>query len=218
MRLTKKQWALIAYIPLFYLTWAGVELGLMPLFEQTFPPDSTALFLIKEGLLKVLLWIVPAVLLIRKFDDGMHVRLKEMFTNRFNWKQFALMLVGLVALLIVNHLVMKHDLHFTFKWNLLGFLLVGITEEIAFRAWMLNAMYTDKTRRYMLEVNAVMFLMIHLPVWIREDMLGAAFAGFGFLSILGMGLVFAWSFIYFRSIWPPIILHTVYDMLVTVLS
>ena len=88
MQLTKKQWAVLLYFPLLWLVWAGVELGLMPVFEQEFPPDSTVLFLIKEGLLKVLIWIVPAVLLIRKFDDEMQVRLREMFTGRFEWKLF----------------------------------------------------------------------------------------------------------------------------------
>lgn len=218
MQLTKLQKTLFIFIPLFYLAWALTELVLMPIFETEFPPDSTALFLIKEGVLKILIWIVPEVLLIRQFRDEMYIPLKEMCTLRFNWLHFGLLLAGVCAFVIGSQLVHEHTLHFHLKWELLGFLLVGITEEVAFRGWMLNAMYNEKTKKYMLEVNALMFLCIHFPCWIHEGIFVQAFTGLGFLSVLAMGLIFAWSFVHFKSIWAPVILHIAYDALLTALD
>ena len=218
MKLTKKQWAVLLYFPIFWLVWAGVELGLMPVFEQEFPPDSTVLFLIKEGLLKILIWIVPAVILIRKFDDGMQVRLKEMFTGRFEWKLFLIVLAVLCALMIGKHVLSAHELHFHATWRLLGFVLVGLTEEIVFRGWLLNAMQNEKNRKIMPEINGALFVLIHIPCWIHEHMMEAAFLHLGFLSILAVGIVLAWSFTRFRSIWPPIILHIAYDVLLTMME
>ncbi|MCR5718639.1 MAG: CPBP family intramembrane metalloprotease [Oscillospiraceae bacterium] len=218
MKLTQKQTALLLYIPLFYLAWAGVELLLVPVFEREFPPDSTMLFFIKEGILKVLIWVVPAVLLMRRFDGELYVPLKEMFTQRFDFLRFLMLLGGVCVFLIVMHLIQSHSLQLHFKWRLLGYVLVGITEEIAFRGWLLNAMHTEKTAKYMAEVNAVMFLLIHLPIWIHEHLLAAAFGGLGFLSVLAIGFVFAWSFLHFRSIYPPILLHIAYDVLITAMQ
>ena len=218
MKLTKKQWALFVYIPLFYLAWAGVEMGLVPVFEQDLGKDSTALFLLKEGLLKILIWVIPAMLLLRRFDGEVHIPLKEMFNLRFNWLHFSVLLGIVCAFFLVSHLVHEHTLHFHMTWRLLGFILVGITEEIAFRGWLLNAMYTDRTQKYMMEVNALMFLCIHCPIWIHEGMFVQAFTGLGFLSILAMGMIFAWSFVHFRSLWVPVILHVAYDVLLTAMN
>ena len=218
MQLTKKQWAVLLYFPLFWLVWAGVELGLMPIFEQEFPPDSTVLFLIKEGLLKVLIWIVPAVLLIRKFDDEMQVRLREMFTGRFDWKLFLIVLAALCGLTIGNHVISTHSLQFHPTWRLLGFILVGFTEEIVFRGWLLNAMQNEKNQKFMPEINGALFVLIHIPCWIHEHIMDQAFLHLGFLSVLAVGILFAWSFTRFRSIYPPVILHIAYDVLLTMMK
>ena len=218
MQLTKKQWAVLIYFPILWLVWAGVELGLMPVFEQEFPPDSTALFLIKEGVLKILIWIVPAVLLIRKFDDEMQVRLKEMFTGCFDWRRFLLVLAVLIAVMVGNHVLSVHSLHFHPTWRLVGFLLVGLTEEIVFRGWLLNAMQNEKNRKFMPEINGILFVIIHIPCWIHEHLMEQAFLHFGFLSVFAVGILFAWSFTRFRSIWPPIILHIAYDALLTMME
>ena len=218
MKLTKQHWAVLLYILFLYAAWAVLELGLMPVFETELGKDSTAFFLVKEALCKTLLWVVPPILLLRHFGQDVHIPLRDMFTNRFDLLRAGLLLAALCAYLIGSHLLREHTLHFQFTWRLFGFILVGITEEIAFRGYILNAMYNDKTQKYMLEVNAVLFLCIHFPVWIREGTFVSAFAGLGFLSILAVGMIFAWSFVRFRNIWVPIILHTVYDVLVTALN
>ena len=218
MKLTKLQWTALFYFLFLFVVWAGVELGLMPLFEAELGESSTAVFLLKEGLLKILFWVVPPVLLLRHSGQEVHIPLREMFTNRFNLLHAGLLLAAISAYLIGSHLLREHTLHFHFTWRLLGFILVGITEEIAFRGYILNALYNDNTQKYMLEVNAVLFLCIHFPVWISEGTFVSAFAGLGFLSILALGMIFAWSFVHFRNIWVPVILHTVYDVLVTALN
>ena len=56
---------------------------------------------IKEGLLKILLWLIPVLWLIRRYKAHLYISLKDMFAQKVNWlKQlpiFALFTIYIVV-------------------------------------------------------------------------------------------------------------------------
>lgn len=93
---------------------------------------------------------------------------------------------------------------------------VGISEEIVFRGWLLNASIHDK-KWLPIIVNAALFLLIHFPVWIRCDMLFAYIMSGSFFQIIILSIIFSYAFIKSKNILVPIILHTYWDFLCFIL-
>lgn len=69
----------------------------------------------------------------------------------------------------------------TFRFSdLIIVLFVGITEEMVFRGWLLNATVNEKKKWVSVIVNSLMFLFIHFPNWIHEGHLVENFQNFWF--------------------------------------
>lgn len=62
--------------------------------------------------------------------------------------------------------------------------------------------------------NAVMFLVIHFPIWIQEGVFISNFTSFGFLCILILSIVFSCTFLKSKNILVPVALHMYWDFLV----
>jgi membrane protease YdiL (CAAX protease family) len=64
-------------------------------------------------------------------------------------------------------------------------------------------------------LNAVLFALIHFPVWIylRHDI--ATFVS-GSISIMGLSALFAFSFVRTKNIIVPMALHMIWNLLVAV--
>ena len=103
--------------------------------------------------------------------------------------------------------------HFT---ECVAFIFVGLTEELVFRGWLLNAlMRLGKIPA--LAITSVLFLCIHFPIWLAKGYFVQAFAGMGFLVILALGVLFGLVFLHWRNLWIPIVMHMLWDVCVTVL-
>lgn len=97
--------------------------------------------------------------------------------------------------------------------DLIIVLFVGITEEMVFRGWFLNATVGETKMWVPIGINAVLFLLIHFPVWIYEGHFIENFQNLGFLSIVLLSVLFSWTFLKSKSIWIPIFLHMYWDLL-----
>ncbi len=92
-------------------------------------------------------------------------------------------------------------------------LFVGITEEMVFRGWLLNATVSEKKKWMPVIINSLMFLFIHFPKWIHEGCFVENFQNMGFLSIIILSIIFSWTFIKSKNIWISILLHMYWDLL-----
>ncbi len=180
--------------------------------------------LIKSGIVKNALWTLPAILLIKRFGSYVHITLREMFFGKVNWLRY-LPLFAFSAAYILAGAVLHHG-----KLTLSGdfgtekiviVLFVGITEETVFRGWLLNASMrlfnapVSKARQWVcLLLNAVMFLLIHFPVWIKSGVFVNNITSLAFLEIVVLGVIFGLTFIKSRSIFVPLALHMFWDLLV----
>lgn len=215
---TKKR-VLFAYVLVFYSVWTAWEFWGKGVVSGAVGNEYLAQ-LIKSGVVKNLVWTLPALVLIHRFGADMYVGLREMFAFRARlFRYFPLVLLFTVYLLIGAFLQKGTlDVSETFgPSEVIIVLFVGVTEETVFRGWLLNSTFSETSKWPALIVNSLMFLLIHFPVWICDGVFVSNFRTLGFLSVPILSVIFGWTFIKSRSIWIPIALHMYWDLLMFML-
>ena len=212
---TVKLPVLILYGIAFYGIWTLWEFWGKAFIGNAIENETIAQF-VKSGVIKNLVWTLPAVLLVKYFQDDVYVGLKELLTIKIRWLKylpiFLLMTIYLLGGMILQN--GKIAISETFRFSdLIIVLFVGITEEMVFRGWLLNATVGEKKKWLSVGINAILFLLIHFPVWIYEGQFIGNFQNLGFLSIVLLSVLFSWTFLKSKSIWVPIFLHMYWDLL-----
>ena len=214
-RKTALRVVLIVYVIVFFALWTAWELWAKERISSAVPSAYLSQ-LIKSGIVKNLVWTLPAVALVKRFEGGVYVGAKEMFTTKVNVPKYLLIFLAFTAYLTAGAFVQKGRLALseTFKpEDLIVVLFVGITEETVFRGWLLNATLGEKKKWLPVIVTSLMFLFIHFPIWLHDGVFVENFRSLAFLSPLLLGIIFGWTFIKSRSIWVPIALHMYWDLM-----
>lgn len=175
---------------------------------------------IKSGVVKNLVWTLPALLLIDHFKSDMYVGLKEMFTANVKLLKYLPIFLFFTAYLLIGAVITKGRLAFSETFglsDLITVLFVGITEETVFRGWLLNATVSEKKKWAAVIINSLMFLLIHFPIWICSGEFITNFQNLGFLSVLILSMIFSLTFIKSKNILIPIFLHMYWDLLIFML-
>ena len=212
--------AVIVYALLLYITWALTELVLVPAVNSAVT-DEYARELIRDCVLKNIIWTLPAFLLIRRFSKELYISKKELFGMNKTGLKLLLISVPLAVFVLSGVIVRTHTVAISPSFHpseFISLLFVGITEEFVFRGLFLNyslSLAKKNIHRYIaFGINALMFLMIHFPIWISEGIFVSSFTGFGFVTVMALGVLFGWTVTKSRSIWPAVILHSFYDLIV----
>lgn len=209
---TKLKTAWILSVILLYLVWSLTELVITPAVgEAVMEP-------VKELGGKLLLWALPAWLLIRQFDEEVCVPTREAFRPQKRWWPW---LCGGMVVMLVYQIVIKlrtgeSILEFSpdfGAYSVLSACCIGLGEELVFRGWLLGAMVQPGKEWQAVAVNAVLFLCIHFPIWIRDGLFWPYITSLAFLQIVLLSVVFALSYLHTRSVAVPAILHAWWDML-----
>jgi membrane protease YdiL (CAAX protease family) len=203
---------------------------LRPFFIGLFSPIG---FEIAETSTKLLVWTLPAITLIRYYQNDIWISLKEMVSNKPNWfkreklenlpKFFAgkepLIVYILIPFLIIpqallfsGELVIHPDLK-PIRWIEMV-LFVGITEEILFRGWLLNAFIKKYKPLTAIVFNQILFVAAHFPIWIYFEYKPTDFL-VNSASVFALGFLFALSFIKSKNIFVPIFIHMSWNFLIT---
>ncbi len=208
---------LVIYSLAFYSIWASFVLCLSP--QITLLRSDLLAEVIKTAIFKNLVWTIPAIILVKHYNESVLISLKEMFTNKVNWLKYLPIFIVFTVYILIGSFINYGTLAISpsFKYSdLIALLFVGITEEMVFRGWLINASIKGCTKKQtwlLIILNAVMFLLIHMPTWIREGTLISNFANLSFLCILGLSILFSLAFIKSKSILVPISLHMYWDLL-----
>ena len=218
-----KRRVLVLYLILFFAAWTACDLLLAPRLAGL---SRTALILVRDVGLKALIWLFPALLLIRRYDGWLAVPRRDLFRAPRSWRLCWEILLFFALCLILGSLIRNRGLSLSPSFipaDLIWILFVGLMEETVFRGWLLNLLLEpgdfdrDKLPWKPVAITSVLFLLIHFPLWCRTGALAANLAGGAFLSILVLSLVFSLTFLRSRSLIIPIVLHSAWDLLVTVL-
>lgn len=206
---------LVIYTIVFFAVWTVFESLLKPWINSAIPEIPAQL--VNSGVIKNLVWTLPALLLAHRYESEMYVPLREMFTAKVNllrWLPvFAILVLWGVGADLINTGTVAVSGDFGMG-DVIIVLFVGITEESVFRGWLLNATLERWGRWPALMVNAMLFLAIHFPKWIVSGEFLYAFTSFGFAEVIALSLLFGWSFVRTRNLVLPIALHMVYDLAV----
>lgn len=215
----KKAYVLTFYIIIFYAVWTGFELILKDFLDSNITNVNLCQF-VKSGIIKNLVWTLPAIILVKYFKNDVCISLKEMFNIRCNWLKYLPVFVLFTIYLLVGSLLQYGKIAVADDFGtdkIIIVIFVGLTEEMVFRGWLLNATVQKDTIWKYIIVNAIMFLAIHFPSWIHQGIFISNFTGFAFLSVLALSVIFSWTFIKSRNIFIPISLHMYWDLLMFML-
>lgn len=206
--------AWIASIVILYLFWGITELVITPAV------GGEALEIIKETAGKLLVWALPAWLLMRRFDGEVHVPCREAFRPKREWLAW---LCGAALVMLVVHIGIRLRSGGTLLavnpefrlYQIISVLCIGLGEELFFRGWLLGAAFEGNTKREWLyvAVNALLFLCIHFPIWIRTGVFVSYLTSLAFLQIIALSFVFSYSYLRTRSLAVPVLLHAWWDLL-----
>ena len=205
---------IIIYLIAFFVVWSVRELYIRPVLLNPLNPIVSELI---GAAIKLSVWTLPAILLIRHFHDDIWVGLKEMFTSKIQWSRDYLFAVVFISLLVgrpILRLLTYGELGFSSDFvpiRLVGLVLfVGITEEIVFRGFLLNAFLKKMKMPYAIALDAVLFTLIHYPIWIYRGFETSNIATTS-IHVVVISVFFAYSFIKTRNILVPIALHMVWN-------
>ena len=203
---------IVIYCVIFYFIWSLRELVVRPVFLDSL----TGLpFQIVESSMKLLVWTMPALLLIRHFKEDMWIGLSEMLETKPKWFKSAPILLLVLTPLLISGISGGLAISPELKPVTLieSVLFAGITEEVVFRGFLLNSTIKKMKLPYAIVLNAVLFWLIHFPYWIylKHDLL--TFLGGG-ITVMAVSALFSFSFVKTKNIFTPIILHMIYNLCV----
>ena len=204
------------YLVALFAVWSVKELIIRPVFLDNL--DDTICQIV-EPTMKMLLWALPALLLIRYYQDDMQTSLKDMLTTRPRLALSALMTMLLVLTALVNVRAALGELRIrpeSISVELIDVVVVaGFAEEIVFRGFLLNATLKRMKLWPAMILNGALFALIHYPIWINS--------GFGIAAILSstpgimiLGVFFSYAFANTGSIFVPILLHMIWNSIISV--
>lgn len=214
---------LVVYCILFYGFWTVFELLIKNQLLALTGNNGVLTQFIRSGIIKNLVWTVPAMILVKKFEGDMYISLKEMFTTKI--KFLNILPIFLICIVYVLIVALKNGglaIVDSFGWShIIIVLFVGITEEMVFRGWLLNGTLKNadtKLKQWVaIGINAVMFLYIHFPIWIYDGVFFANCRSFAFMGIVILSCIFSWLFVKTKNILVPVALHMLYDLLIFML-
>ena len=170
-----------------------------------------------QAVVKLLIWTLPAVLLIRYFQKDMWLSLKEMFTTKVKWRPYIAMAAGFIVWSLFNgyRRFGRIGVHEDFEMvSLIGVVLVvGVTEEVVFRGWLLGAALKKIPYWPAVLTNALLFVLIHVPRWIQTGQFENLWIALGnCASIFALSVLFAWAFTKSKNLFVPIVLHMIWNL------
>jgi uncharacterized protein len=199
----------LVYLLLFHTTWIFWVYRIYPWLSTL--GEATLAYALVNISLRLLIWVLPVFLYLRwvdHVDPIAYLKLKE------QWRRGVL--IGLVFTLI-NFLLSflrvgwpQPSLH-ALTWNSLlsTFFLIGFIEEIPYRGFMLQK-FQERFHFWAANLlTALLFVAIHLPGWIKLDLLRVEMVLFVFIFGFLLGVIF----FYAKSLWSVIVAHSLNDFL-----
>jgi len=174
-----------------------------------------------EAIIKIIVWIVLPVLYLsiyNKVNPWKYLKLVPASKKVIFWDIIISLLWFAIQLILNikgngNHLYWNRNIS---DW-INTFLIVGITEEIMFRGFILGKLREWTSFGKANIIQAILFVLIHVPVWISlnkeyfvVDSIWEYLWAIG--AIFFFGLVMGYLVKKTNSIWPAILIHSFGDL------
>jgi uncharacterized protein len=195
----------LLYLVGFFALWSVIRLVLGEM-EHTW----------LVGVVKVLVWSAPVLLylvVVERQAPFLYLRLTAYPVRgvALPWLFVALLLLNVVAV----RAVWGRGFSFSLVWEdvLVLVLLTAITEEIVFRGFVLQQLLVRFPFPTANVLASLLFVLIHVPIWIMTYQLGLIEMARVAPVVFAVGWILGALFVGTRSLWPPIAIHAVYNLL-----
>jgi CAAX amino terminal protease family. len=211
--LRKEQGWFLLYLLGFYATWtAWVLLGyprLRLLGEQTF------LYMLINVVVRALVWVLPIFIYLRyvkRVGPTRYLKLRE------HWRSGLLAAVMFSILNFLFFMAQRGLPHLRAEgitWNSLlsTTFLIGFIEELPYRGFIFQQLNEWFSLSEAAVISSLLFVAIHLPGWISLHLFRTQAAIFIFV----FGLLMVALLRYSKSLWAPIVSHSLNDFFSVVL-
>lgn len=218
-------WVLVIYYICLFALWGAYTIFLKPTICDALGDKTFISSVLRNGVIKNLVWVLPAALLITRYSENCMVSLRDMFTKaEKGWRGYLVIFLFFTIYLLIGAWRSTGGISIAESFcidDVITVLFVGVTEELVFRGWLLNASVrksaSPKKQYIAIGINAILFLCIHFPIWFSKGEFVSNFMNMGFLSILVLSVVFSITFIRTKNLILPITLHMFWDLLIFVL-
>jgi CAAX protease family protein len=210
LRMTKKPLApFIGYLIFFYFAWTFIWVYTVYPWANKAIGNATLTYALINIAFRFLIWVLPVFWYLRYVDK---VDVFEYLPLKEHWKRG--IVIGLI-LSVVNFFGTAARLGFP-NWNaayvtwnsVLGTsLLVGVFEEVPFRGFILRKLQERFDFWTSTVISSILFVGAHVPGWIMLGLLTANNVIFIFVFGAVMVIILKYS----KSLWAPIITHSLND-------
>ena len=94
-------------------------------------------------------------------------------------------------------------------------LLVGITEEIVFRGFLLKKLMNSFKFWIANTITSVLFVSIHFPIWFYKGLYEFPSILTASLTVFILRVIFGYVYKKSGSLWSVIVIHSLYNLLVS---
>lgn len=173
---------------------------------------------ITSAIIKIVIWVIPVMLLIKIREKGnllSYLGLRHDFKKGLKWAG-SVSLVFIFYFVILNLIVLKNKIDFQMSLNewLNTILLVGIIEEIVFRGFLLRKLMDSYKFWIANIITALLFASIHFPIWFYKG-LSFPYLLSSTITAFVLGIIFGFVYKKSNSLWSAIIIHSLYNLLVS---
>ncbi len=203
------------YFIIFYALWCIRELWLVQYLDMM---DSIPKAII-SAIIKIAIWVMPVIFLVgimEKVNPLSYLGLYHNFKKGLKWAGWV-SLVFIFYFVILNLTVLKNNIHLQMGLNewLNTILLVGITEEIVFRGFLLRKLMDSYKFWIANTITALLFASIHFPIWFYK---GLSFPHMlsSIITAIVLGIIFGFVYKKSNSLWSVILVHSLYNFLVSI--
>jgi len=203
----------VIYLVLFHAAWVAWVYLVYPRLRLL--GEATLWYALMNLTLRLLIWVVPVFIYLRWID---RVGALDYLKLKSHWQRGLLIAVGfsiLNFLLSLARYGWPHPRPGAVTWNsILGTsLLIGFVEEIPYRGFIFQKLAERFSLTTATLLSSLLFLLIHVPGWISLHLLHTGTIIFVFVFGVVMVILFRWT----KSLWAPILSHSLNDFMSAVL-
>jgi membrane protease YdiL (CAAX protease family) len=203
----------VLYLILFHATWTVWVLFGYPHLRAL--GEHTLAYALLNIAVRLVLWVLPVFLylkLVDRVDPIEYLKLKQ------HWSRgivVAMIFSALNLALMIAQRGLPHLRAGALTWNtiLSTSLLIGFMEEIPYRGFIFQKLGDWFSFPTATLLSSLLFLAIHLPGWLSLHLFQPRVAIFVFV----FGVVMVLLLRYTKSLWAPIVSHSLNDFMSAVL-
>lgn len=214
----KRMRVIIIYILMFFSVWTIYEL----IFSANIDSTNAALYIIVKNSIKYIVWTVPVFVLLKyvyKANPISYLKLNHNLISGLTWG----IVIGIFIVIyhVIRNYIMgdgKFDFNIDIYTWIHRIILIGLTEEVVFRGFILQKLQAEIEFRYANALSSVLFVLIHFPKWYMSGILSFEKITYFILStvfVLGFGLLQGYVLKRTKSLWACMIIHSFNNLIST---